>query len=381
MKKALKFVICFAAGGAAGLLIVAIFAVLFTDTTFIGFFSKFKDIDIGALYASVVSLLALIVSVPLLSAIHEAGHLVAGCLTGYGFVSFRVFSLTLIKDGGHFRLKRFAIAGTGGQCLLSPPDVKAENMPHAWYNMGGVIATTIAVVAAVALIFVTDSLYLKIALTVFVIIAAIMTLMNGIPMKLGGISNDAYNMLQMRRDVGCRRAVAAMLRANALLQQGTRIKDMPGELFEQSEITDYSNPLQLSPVLLEASRRLDAGDTDGAFELYDSLYQHHDSLLRLYRLEVKCELLYICLISNRREYADRLLDTELLKYIETYAGISSSKQRMLAAIELFVNNNRTKAEQIYHTIITRRDTYLHKGEVDGDISLLSQMFCGDNKVS
>ena len=247
--------------------------------------------------------------------------------------------------------------------------------------MGGVIATTIAVVAAVALIFVTDSLYLKIALTVFVIIAAIMTLMNGIPMKLGGISNDAYNMLQMRRDVGCRRAVAAMLRANALLQQGTRIKDMPGELFEQSEITDYSNPLQLSPVLLEASRRLDAGDTDGAFELYDSLYQHHDSLLRLYRLEVKCELLYICLISNRREYADRLLDTELLKYIETYAGISSSKQRMLAAIELFVNNNRTKAEQIYHTIITRRDTYLHKGEVDGDISLLSQMFCGDNKVS
>lgn len=381
MKKALKFVICFAAGGAVGLLIVAIFAALFTDTTFIGFFSKFKDIDIGALYAAVVSLLALIVSVPLLSAIHEGGHLVAGCLTGYGFVSFRVFSLTLIKDGGHFRLKRFAIAGTGGQCLLSPPDVQAENMPYVWYNIGGVIATTIAVVAAVALIFVTDSLYLKIALTVFVIIAAIMTLMNGIPMKIGGISNDAYNVRQMRRDVGCRRAVAAMLRANAMLQQGRRIKDMPKELFKQSEITDYSNPLQLSPMLLEASRRLDAGDIEGAFELYDSLYQHHDSLLRLYRLEVKCELLYICLISNRQEYADRLLDDELLKYIETYAKISSSKQRMLAAIELFVNNNRTKAEQIYHTIITRRDTYLHKGEVDGDISLLSQMFCGDNTVS
>ena len=56
--------------------------------------------------------------------IHEAGHLVFGLMTGYKFCSFRVASFMWLKENGKLKLKRLSVAGTGGQCLMSPPDIK-----------------------------------------------------------------------------------------------------------------------------------------------------------------------------------------------------------------------------------------------------------------
>ena len=61
--------------------------------------------------------------------VHEAGHLVFGLLTGYGFCSFRIFSFMWVKDGEKLKLRRLSLAGTGGQCLMSPPDIKDGKMP------------------------------------------------------------------------------------------------------------------------------------------------------------------------------------------------------------------------------------------------------------
>lgn len=54
--------------------------------------------------------------------LHEAGHLIAGLLTGFRFLSFRVFKYTLVKTDEGLRWKRYHIAGTGGQCLLELPE-------------------------------------------------------------------------------------------------------------------------------------------------------------------------------------------------------------------------------------------------------------------
>ena len=52
--------------------------------------------------------------------IHEAGHLVFGLLSGYKFISFRVFDFKIIKDGnGKLKIRFERLAGTGGQCLKS----------------------------------------------------------------------------------------------------------------------------------------------------------------------------------------------------------------------------------------------------------------------
>ena len=69
---------------------------------------------------------------------HEAGHLVCGLLSGYKFVSFRIGSLIFVKQEDKILRKKFSIPGTGGQCLLDPPDKDEDGgYPAVLYNLGG----------------------------------------------------------------------------------------------------------------------------------------------------------------------------------------------------------------------------------------------------
>jgi uncharacterized membrane protein YdbT with pleckstrin-like domain len=38
--------------------------------------------------------------------IHESGHLVCGLLSGYRFLSFRIFNLVIAKENGRLKLKK-----------------------------------------------------------------------------------------------------------------------------------------------------------------------------------------------------------------------------------------------------------------------------------
>ena len=78
--------------------------------------------------------------------VHEAGHLVFGLLTGYRFSLFRIGSLTFLRDpvSGKIRVKRMQLAGTGGQCLLVPPQPVDGKIPFALYHLGGSLMNLIA---------------------------------------------------------------------------------------------------------------------------------------------------------------------------------------------------------------------------------------------
>ena len=71
--------------------------------------------------------------------LHEAGHLIFGLLSGYEFVSFRVGSITIYKKDGKTHIGSYKLAGTGGQCLMAPPDLVNEKIPYVLFNFGGVI--------------------------------------------------------------------------------------------------------------------------------------------------------------------------------------------------------------------------------------------------
>jgi len=56
--------------------------------------------------------------------IHEAGHLVFGMRSGYRFSSFRIGSFMWIRENDKIHCKRMSLAGTGGQCLMCPPELQ-----------------------------------------------------------------------------------------------------------------------------------------------------------------------------------------------------------------------------------------------------------------
>ena len=152
MKQALKLILSTLFGACIGFGAVMLCITFFTETTLSEFFGNMGNVQLSRLLLScILSLVCLILAVFVQIILHEGGHLIFGLATGYRFVSFRVGSLTLIKEGGKFRFKRFSISGTGGQCLLSPPDKPYEQMPYFWYNAGGVLMNLLTGIIALIL--------------------------------------------------------------------------------------------------------------------------------------------------------------------------------------------------------------------------------------
>lgn len=380
MKHILRLIGGFLVGIAAGLIFAGVGTVLFSDSTFPEFVNNMvsaKWMEIGC--AALVALVSFGLAIAILIPIHEAGHLVCGLLSGYKFVSFRIFNLTFIKVNGKIKVKKFSVAGTGGQCLLTPPDLPLEQIPTVWYNAGGVLANILVLILVLPLFLLNLNPFLAEGLIIFCLTDALLILANGIPMKLNGISNDGYNILYLNRNLLCKRAVVMQLRTNALIQEGMRPKDMPDDWFEWRTDINFKNPHEVSIPLMYASRLLDGMNFEDAYSKFKELYSHKTDIIELYVNEIACELAFCAMVTGHTEEAHTLLDDKLRKYIESYRKVMSGKQRILCAISLYLDNDKDKAIEIYQSLNDTKDKYLLQGEVKSDLAIMDWMLSPETK--
>lgn len=374
LKTILKLIVSLIIGIIAGLIIATIIIVCFTDTTFSEFVDKLTSARLAdGLIAGVAGIMSFVVSVALLVIVHEAGHLVCGLLSGYRFVSFRIFNFTFIRIDGKVRIKRFSIAGTGGQCLLTPPDLPLDKIPTGWYNFGGILFNLIALLAVFPIFFIKGHPFLAEFAVIFCLTDCFLILLNGIPMKISGAGNDGYNMLLLNRDQMSKRGLMISLRSNALIQEGVRPKDMPDEWFAVPEKINYRNQLEVSLPLMASSRLIDEFKYREALDKFESLYTHKDEIVSLYVKEIECELVFLRLVCGDKAGAEELLDDNLKKYIKAYNNVMSSKERILCAIALLLVDNRDEAMAIYEDVKRRELDYLLQGEVKSDLAIMQAL--------
>lgn len=375
LQKVLKMIASLMIGISAGLIISGLAIVLFTDTSLTEFISKFKSIEFKeVVFAALIGIMSFVVSLFILITAHEAGHLVCGLLTGYKYVSFRIFNFTLIRNNNDRPcVKKFSVKGTGGQCLLSPPDLPLDKIPTAWYNAGGILANLLLLVVFIPLLWLDLNTFFTEFIVIFIFTDAIMLLMNAIPMQAGGIGNDAYNMIHLRHSMLSKHAIVLQLKSNALIQQGIRPKDMPDEWFEWREDICWKNALEISIPLMHASRLVDMMNWERAYDEFESLYRHKDDIMQLYVNEIACELICCALVTGRRERGADLLDGNLQKYISSYKKVMSSKQRVLCAIALYIENDINKATEIFRSLEASQSKYLLQGEVKSDLAIMKTM--------
>ena len=336
MKKILKLAGGFLLGAFIGGGIVVAGIALFGDIPLEEFGSKVVRLGVFKLAGSaLMGIVLTALSFFLQIVLHEGGHLVCGLLSGYRFLSFRIFSLTFVRQDGHLRVKRYKLASTGGQCLLAPPD-------------------------GFDLLFGLTGLFLA--------------ALNGIPSKLGGLCNDAYNIRLLLRRPADVRYMWIQLSAAALIQTGTRPKDLPDEWFAHSAThIDYADLLQVSMPLMQVSRLQDEERWDEAYTLLEEVYAHRDQLLGIYRLETEAELLFTALVLGKEACARALWTDTLKTYVEAHSRVSSTKQRILFAVALYMENDEAKARTILQTVENRRADYLMQGEAVMDIALMQSL--------
>lgn len=362
MKNAFRILLMFLMGAAAGLVIII-----------------FANGDSSSPVHFIEFIVSLVIAAYLQIILHEAGHLVGGLLSGYRFVSFRVGSITLVKDGnGKLRFKCFKIAGTGGQCLMAPPEnVPLDQIPTKLYNAGGALVNLLCATVSLLLLLFCDGMpmWLRYFLAATMAIGFVFALLNGIPLKMGGVANDGYNILYLNRDKQAVKGFAAQLIINEKQQNGMRLSQMPDEVFDLGGEINYSDPLQANVGLLLISRELDKGNIELAHEQFKELLNsHRKELMPLFRLEAGCELMFTSLVTGDKAVAQKTIDDEMLmKYITKYARVMSPKQRALMAKALLFDSNRAEAERLYNELVARRDSYLMQGEVESDIELMRQL--------
>lgn len=286
--------------------------------------------------------------------LHEAGHLIFGLIGGYRFLSFRIVNFMWIRENGKIRLRRFSIPGTGGQCMMLPPESRSD-LSRVLYNAGGVLVNLITSIFALSTAFFTTPLW-ALALTAFGLAGSILGLSNGIPFFSETVANDGANILIMHKNPQAKEAYHRELMIAAALTQGTRLRDMPDEWFTD---VPSSDPLSASISLITAQRLMDSGDLSAAEDKLRQLLVPESFLLDLHWNLACAELLYCELVNRcRPEELERLHTPELVKFMESvkttltalhtrYAWALLAEHDFAAAEGILVQFEKTAARHPY----------------------------------
>ena len=303
--------------------------------------------------------------------IHEGGHLVFGLLTGYRFSSFRIFSFMWVKDGESVKFKRHSIAGTGGQCLMSPPDIQNGEMPVVWYNLGGSLMNIIFGLLSLGGFFLCGGVsVLSAVLLLFALLGFSLAILNGVPMRMGALDNDGYNAISLTKDAEAREAFWMQMKVVEETTKGVRLKDMPPEWFTVPTDEAMSNSMVAARGVFACNRLMDEERFEEADELMAHLLEIESGMVGLHRSILICERIYVELIhQNRREVVEEKLTKNLQSFMKTMKD-TPSILRTQYAIALLYENDKAKAETIKAQFEKRAKTYPYPHEIDSERDLM-----------
>lgn len=262
------------------------------------------------LIVAVVFIFGLIISI----IIHEAGHLIFGLMTGYRFVSFRIFSFALVKCDDGIKLKRYSIPGTAGQCLMAPPEIKDGKMPTVIYNLGGCIVGLIFFAIFGTVAYLTYSLPVAyLSFLILSLVNLITALVNLIPNRGAQINNDGANAISIRKSPEATRAFHTQLLIAERQFMGDIFSEMPEEWFEMPADELLDNPLIATIAFLKAVRLMEEKKLDEARDVIEHILSVDAAVVGVNKMTLMLELLYIASINGDRIAADRIFGVELKK--------------------------------------------------------------------
>ena len=318
----------------------------------------------GKILTILVALVSMCAALILQIIIHEAGHLVFGLLTGYRFISFRVYSFMWMKDNDRIRFKRMSIAGTGGQCLMAPPDLKDGKMPVQLYNYGGAIMNLIAsaISGGLSLLCPAGSLFRPFLLMMLVTGIAY-ALMNGLPLRMSLANNDGRNAWDLARSPEAVRAFWTTMKMNELSARGVCLRDMPEEWFAVPDEEGMKNGITSSLGAVACSRLMEQGRFEEADALMERLLSQNNGIPGVLRKMLVCDRIYVELIrGNRPEALEALRTKDQLKFMKSMKKYPSVL-RTEYAYALLAEKDPEKAQTVMEAFEKAARTYPNPNDI------------------
>ena len=194
-------------------------------------------------------------------------------------------------------------------------------------------------------------------------------LANIIPLKIGGVANDGYNIYVLLRKKEARHALRVMLLAASYLAAGVRYKDMPADFSDLP--CDFNDHISAAIAVYRYNYLNDIHDFENARLFAERILNEADSMLDLQKNSLRCELLFYELIGERRkEEIARLYTRDLKKFIKASVKSFISVQRLSYAISRLIDFNDAEANRTLAVFNKTCAVYPHKGEIENELEMI-----------
>ena len=325
MKKKIKTVIPLVIGGMTGVVAGVAAPNLFSEL------DSARDLLMAFVSIIIVYYLNVIV--------HEGGHLMCGLLSGYKFVSFRIGSFIIYKSKNEWKTGKYKLAGTGGQCLMAPPDLVDGKIPYRLFNLGGSLMNLIAVVP-VALLLAHANIqgFAKVFAGLWCLIGIISALMNGIPMSVGAVDNDGKNALNLGKNPKALYSFWLQLKVNQMQVDGYSLLEMPKEWFEMPSYEEMKNPMVAVLGVLHCNYLLEEKHYEETSSVIEEFLENASGILPVHVMLLRLDQIYCEIMSSRNDkvinlYKDKGIQ-KFMKAMKNYPSIIRTSYAYASCVEL-----------------------------------------------
>lgn len=228
-------------------------------------------------WPAMLGLLAVVVAALWLQVLaHEAGHAVAGMLTGRRLMGAGVGPLRLERGVGGWHLRwGGGVGGVGGFAAMVP-DARADGRgATAVFVLGGPLVNLLIAALALAVLRLGPPMgaFASVAWGATAACGALLGIVNLLPFKSRGWSSDGYTLRELLRDSPASQVLRAQQCVLGLAMAGVRPREWP---VAQLDIPDGLPPdVSINAHLLRLSWALDHGDRPAADTAAQALADAH----------------------------------------------------------------------------------------------------------
>lgn len=306
--------------------------------------------------------------------IHEGGHFIFGLLTGYQFISIRIFSFIVTREGKKFRLCRYHVPGSLGQCVMKPPQSSLKKERIVLFFMGGILLEFFS--GFIALILCLSpfpfSFLTRIVLFLFVFYTLGSALLNTIIDKTASINNDGTSLFYLLQNKKTTISGITQLTITAKIHSGLTYKDMPEDIFLLSEREELTNIFFAWHKILELYYFLDTRQWAMAESCINLLEEVGGKQNHLLKLTILSEKLYLAIKMKRTPSVIEELYKVLEKDLKR-GSLDFHFLRVLMSYELYKDNSEDNKEKISKMLEERLMKYPYQGEAIFCYELIREM--------
>ncbi|MDX8044464.1 hypothetical protein SH601_00560 [Gracilibacillus sp. S3-1-1] len=295
--------------------------------------------------------------------IHEFGHFIFGKMTGFTFISFRIFSIVWVKMDKKLVVKKIHVPGTLGQCLMMPPVDYQGIRPFKCYLLGGGLLNLIISGIAFSISFLSN--FHSVYLYCFIVIGVFLATVNLIPMSI----NDGMLLKKAWNNQTIQTQLYSQLTFHALTTTGTRYHEIDEELIKIPEQLDYQNIWDIGAMLIHYNRAIETNDFNRAKEMIDNLYKNIDRHNFFY-IEIAKEWAFCQMYFNlQQEHVITLFNARKLKTNLAYP--MTNNLRVQAMYEWKINHNQLKATKLFEKGLSLTNNLPNKADILFETELIT----------